>query len=93
MQCIEQLRYGELAHASNSNASDLMTPSAPHSPVPLGDPKMVFRDDVDIKFSNHLNTSNVPLIRYASVEKLIERLIDLRFPSVDFLNTFLLTYR
>ena len=31
-------------------------------------------------------------IKQASVEKLIERLIDLRFLSIDFLNTFLLTY-
>lgn len=32
-------------------------------------------------------------IRQATVEKLIERLVDLRFLSIDFLNTFLLTYR
>jgi hypothetical protein len=32
-------------------------------------------------------------IRHASLEKLLERLVDLRFLSIDFLNTFLLTYR
>ena len=32
-------------------------------------------------------------IRYASPERLFERLTDLRFLSIDFLNTFLLTYR
>jgi Ras-specific guanine nucleotide-releasing factor 1 len=32
-------------------------------------------------------------IRHASVDKLLERLTDLRFLSVDFLNTFLITYR
>ena len=32
-------------------------------------------------------------IKQASSEKLIERLLDLRFLSIDFLNTFLLTYR
>jgi len=32
-------------------------------------------------------------IRHATVEKLLERLTDLRFLSVDFLNSFLLTYK
>lgn len=32
-------------------------------------------------------------IRQATLDKLIERLTDLRFLSIDFLNTFLLTYR
>ena len=32
-------------------------------------------------------------IRYASLERLLERLLDLRFLSIDFLNTFLITYR
>lgn len=32
-------------------------------------------------------------IRHATVERLLERLTDLRFLSIDFLNTFLLTYR
>ena len=35
----------------------------------------------------------VPQIRYATPERLLERLTDLRFLSIDFLNTFLLTYR
>lgn len=37
--------------------------------------------------------SQVPQIRYATPERLLERLTDLRFLSIDFLNTFLLTYR
>ncbi|XP_052797234.1 ras-specific guanine nucleotide-releasing factor 2-like isoform X2 [Mya arenaria] len=56
------------------------------------DPKL-FRDDVDIKFSRTLNSCKVPQIRHGSVERLLERLTDLRFLSIDFLNTFLLTYR
>lgn len=35
----------------------------------------------------------MPQIRYATPERLLERLTDLRFLSIDFLNTFLLTYR
>ena len=31
--------------------------------------------------------------RYATPERLLQRLTDLRFLSIDFLNTFLLTYR
>ena len=32
-------------------------------------------------------------IRHASTDRLLDRLTDLRFLSIDFLNTFLLTYR
>lgn len=32
-------------------------------------------------------------IRHATVERLLDRLTDARFLSIDFLNTFLLTYR
>uniref|UniRef100_A0A8C2G0I2 Ras protein-specific guanine nucleotide-releasing factor 2b n=1 Tax=Cyprinus carpio TaxID=7962 RepID=A0A8C2G0I2_CYPCA len=51
------------------------------------------KDDVDICFSKTLNSCKVTQIRYASVERLLERLTDLRFLSIDFLNTFLHTYR
>ncbi|KAL0608320.1 Ras-specific guanine nucleotide-releasing factor 2, partial [Plecturocebus cupreus] len=51
------------------------------------------KDDTDICFSKTLNSCKVPQIRYASVERLLERLTDLRFLSIDFLNTFLHTYR
>lgn len=56
------------------------------------DPRL-HKDDVDIKFSRALNSCKLPQIRYASKERLFERLTDLRFLSIDFLNTFLLTYR
>ena len=51
------------------------------------------QDDVDIRFSRTLNNCKVPQIRYATPERLLQRLTDLRFLSIDFLNTFLLTYR
>lgn len=56
------------------------------------DPRL-FKDDIDIRFSRTLNSCKLPQIRYASPERLFERLTDLRFLSIDFLNTFLLTYR
>lgn len=39
------------------------------------------------------NIFQIPRIHHATKEKLISRLVDLRFLSIDFLNTFLLTYR
>ncbi|KAF6770173.1 hypothetical protein AHF37_10978, partial [Paragonimus kellicotti] len=48
---------------------------------------------VDIKFSHTLNSCKVPQIRHATVDRLLDRLTDARFLSIDFLNTFLLTYR
>ncbi|XP_071116557.1 ras-specific guanine nucleotide-releasing factor 2-like [Haliotis cracherodii] len=86
-QCIENLLYSDLLNSSMSESSSVTMPQSVRS-----DPKL-FRDDVDIKFSRTLNSCKVPQIRHASVERLLERLTDLRFLSIDFLNTFLLTYR
>lgn len=47
----------------------------------------------DGKHAALLTPRQVPHIRYATPERLLERLTDLRFLSIDFLNTFLLTYR
>ncbi|KAK7085516.1 Ras protein-specific guanine nucleotide-releasing factor [Halocaridina rubra] len=70
--------------------SDTSSITMPH--FIKNDPKL-FRDDVDIRFSRTLNSCKVPHIRYATPDRLLERLTDLRFLSIDFLNTFLLTYR
>ncbi|XP_060073203.1 ras-specific guanine nucleotide-releasing factor 2-like [Ylistrum balloti] len=86
-QCIENLHYSDLLNTSMSESSSVTMPQSVRS-----DPKL-FRDDVDIKFSRTLNSCKVPQIRHASVERLLDRLTDLRFLSIDFLNTFLLTYR
>lgn len=77
------------------NAFSLMC-SITHSSIILPPPRSdarLHKDDVDICFSKTLNSCKVPQIRYASVERLLERLTDLRFLSIDFLNTFLHTYR
>ncbi|PAA81617.1 hypothetical protein BOX15_Mlig001641g2 [Macrostomum lignano] len=86
-QCIEQIHYSDLL---NSSLAETSLVSMPHTI--RSDPKL-FRDDVDIKFSRTLNSCKVPQIRHATVERLLDRLTDLRFLSIDFLNTFLLTYR
>ena len=50
-------------------------------------------DLIIFRFSRTLNNCKVPQIRYATPDRLLQRLTDLRFLSIDFLNTFLLTYR
>lgn len=55
--------------------------------------KLFSCSQVDIRFSRTLNSCKLPQIRYATPERLLQRLTDLRFLSIDFLNTFLLTYR
>ncbi|KAK9306671.1 hypothetical protein QLX08_002746 [Tetragonisca angustula] len=56
------------------------------------DPKL-FNDDVDIKFSRTLNSCRIPQVRSATRERLLQRLMDPRFLSIDYLNTFLTTHR
>ncbi|XP_041368300.1 ras-specific guanine nucleotide-releasing factor 2-like isoform X2 [Gigantopelta aegis] len=94
-QCIENLHYSDLLNSSMSESSSVTMPQSVryiHNTQIWSDPKL-FRDDVDIKFSRTLNSCKVPQIRHASVDRLLDRLTDLRFLSIDFLNTFLLTYR
>ncbi|GAA52424.1 Ras-specific guanine nucleotide-releasing factor 1, partial [Clonorchis sinensis] len=86
-QCIEQLHYGDILNSAQSDVSSVTMPQSVRS-----DPRL-FKDDVDIKFSHTLNSCKVPQIRYATVDRLLDRLTDARFLSIDFLNTFLLTYR
>ena len=84
-QCMDNVHFNDLLHGSDSASV-----AVPHSV--RTDPKL-FKDDVDIRFSRTLNSCKVPQIRYATPKRLLERLTDLRFLSIDFLNTFLLTYR
>ncbi|XP_065577423.1 ras-specific guanine nucleotide-releasing factor 2-like isoform X1 [Artemia franciscana] len=86
-QCIDNVHFYDFVHGSGPDTSSV---SQPHSI--RNDPRL-FKDDVDIRFSRTLNSCKVPQIRYATPERLLERLTDLRFLSIDFLNTFLLTYR
>lgn len=84
-QCMDNVHFHDLLHGSDS--ASVAVPHAVRS-----DPKL-FKDDVDIRFSRTLNSCKVPQIRYATPQRLLDRLTDLRFLSIDFLNTFLLTYR
>ncbi|XP_054288606.1 ras-specific guanine nucleotide-releasing factor 2-like [Macrosteles quadrilineatus] len=86
-QCMDNVHFNDLLHSSMSDTSSVTMPQSIKN-----DPKL-FKDDVDIRFSRTLNSCKVPQIRYATPDRLLERLTDLRFLSIDFLNTFLLTYR
>ncbi|XP_037081601.1 uncharacterized protein LOC119102339 [Pollicipes pollicipes] len=86
-QCLDNVQFNNWFRSSVSDTSSV---TMPHSI--RNDPKL-FRDDIDIRFSKTLNSCKVPQVRYATPERLLERLTDLRFLSIDFLNTFLLTYR
>uniref|UniRef100_A0A3Q2XHU0 Ras protein-specific guanine nucleotide-releasing factor 2b n=1 Tax=Hippocampus comes TaxID=109280 RepID=A0A3Q2XHU0_HIPCM len=85
--CIDNIRCNGLMTSVFEENSKVTVPHMIKSDVRL------HKDDVDICFSKTLNSCKVPQIRYASVERLLERLTDLRFLSIDFLNTFLHTYR
>ncbi|XP_075955618.1 ras-specific guanine nucleotide-releasing factor 2 [Anarhichas minor] len=86
-QCIDNIRCNGLMTSVFEENSKVTVPNMIKSDLRL------HKDDVDICFSKTLNSCKVPQIRYASVERLLERLTDLRFLSIDFLNTFLHTYR
>ncbi|KAL2719369.1 ras-specific guanine nucleotide-releasing factor 2-like isoform X1, partial [Vespula squamosa] len=86
-QCMDNVHFNDLLHGSLSDTSSVTMPQSIRN-----DPKL-FKDDVDIRFSRTLNSCKIPQIRSATPERLLQRLTDLRFLSIDFLNTFLLTYR
>ncbi|XP_076761835.1 ras-specific guanine nucleotide-releasing factor 1 isoform X3 [Xylocopa sonorina] len=86
-QCMDNVHFNDLLRGSLSDTSSVTMPQSIRN-----DPKL-FKDDVDIRFSRTLNSCKVPHIRSATPERLLQRLTDLRFLSIDFLNTFLLTYR
>ncbi|XP_041980689.1 ras-specific guanine nucleotide-releasing factor 1-like [Aricia agestis] len=87
-QCMESAALTELLRAcGGGNGTSASLPACRAD-------RTLFTDDVDIRFSRtQLNSCKVPQIRSATPQRLLQRLTDLRFLSVDFLNTFLLTYR
>ncbi|XP_072258618.1 ras-specific guanine nucleotide-releasing factor 1 isoform X4 [Pyxicephalus adspersus] len=86
-QCVDNIRCNGLMMNAFEENSKVSVPQMIKSDASL------YCDDTDIRFSRTLNSCKVLQIRYASVERLLERLTDLRFLSIDFLNTFLHSYR
>ena len=79
---------GQQSHSENQS----VTSSSTLPQCVKSDPNL-FKDDIDIRFSTTYNNCKIPQIRYATPERLLQRLTDLRFLNIDFLNTFLLTYK
>lgn len=88
-QCIDNIHLHHILSPSLGSSSAAMLA---HQQSLKSDSRL-FKDDVDIRFSRTLNSCKLPQVRYATPERLLQRLTDLRFLSIDFLNTFLLTYR
>ncbi|XP_022366895.1 ras-specific guanine nucleotide-releasing factor 1 isoform X2 [Enhydra lutris kenyoni] len=86
-QCVDNIRCNGLMMNAFEENSKVTVPQMIKSDASL------YCDDVDIRFSKTMNSCKVLQIRYASVGRLLERLTDLRFLSIDFLNTFLHSYR
>ncbi|XP_044256640.1 ras-specific guanine nucleotide-releasing factor 2-like isoform X2 [Tribolium madens] len=86
-QCLDNVQFNDMIRPTMSDNSSITLPQSLKN-----DPKL-FKDEADIRFSRTMNSCKVPQIRYATPERLLQRLTDLRFLSIDFLNTFLLTYR
>ncbi|ETE69441.1 Ras-specific guanine nucleotide-releasing factor 1, partial [Ophiophagus hannah] len=82
-QCVDNIRCNGLMMNAFEENSKVTVPQMIKSDTSL------YCDDVDIRFSKTMNSCKVLQIRYASVGRLLERLTDLRFLSIDFLNTFL----
>ena len=84
---MDSVHFNGLFYNTMPNANSSTLPQCVKS-----DPNL-FKDDIDIRFSTTYNNCKIPQIRYATPERLLQRLTDLRFLNIDFLNTFLLTYR
>lgn len=67
-QCLDQVQFHDMLRPSLSETGSITLPSALKN-----DPKL-FRDEADIRFSRTLNSCKVPQIRYATPERLLERL-------------------
>eukprot|EP00794_Sanderia_malayensis_P009753 gene9753-10750_t len=84
-QCIENLNSPETeASVSIESRQSLLS---------IRSDARLFTNDTDIKYSKALDSSRLPRIQYGSVDRLMERLLDVRFLSVEFLNTYLTTYQ
>uniref|UniRef100_A0A8D2E6Z9 Ras protein specific guanine nucleotide releasing factor 1 n=1 Tax=Theropithecus gelada TaxID=9565 RepID=A0A8D2E6Z9_THEGE len=98
-QCVDNIRCNGLMMNAFEENSKVTVPQMIRTSEGTREAEMsrsdasLYCDDVDIRFSKTMNSCKVLQIRYASVERLLERLTDLRFLSIDFLNTFLHSYR
>lgn len=67
-QCLDNVQYNDMMRPSISDNSSITLPQSIKN-----DPKL-FKDEADIRFSRTLNSCKVPQIRYATPERLLQRL-------------------
>ncbi|XP_057303074.1 ras-specific guanine nucleotide-releasing factor 2-like isoform X2 [Hydractinia symbiolongicarpus] len=83
-QCIENLK--------NPCEEEPVSFQSRRSLLSIRSDSRLFNDDKDIKYSKALDSTRLPRIRHATVQRLLERLLDVRFMTIEFFNTFLTTH-
>lgn len=67
-QCLDNVQFNDMIRPNISDSSSVTIPQSMKN-----DPKL-FKDEADIRFSRTLNSCKVPQIRYATPERLLQRL-------------------
>lgn len=67
-QCLDNVQFNDMIRPSMPDNSSICLPQSIKN-----NPKL-FKDEVDIRFSRTLNSCKVPQIRYATPERLLQRL-------------------
>lgn len=67
-QCLDNVQFNDMIRSSISDNSSVTLPQSLKN-----DPKL-FKDEADIRFSRKMNSCKVPQIRYATPERLLQRL-------------------
>lgn len=68
LQCLDNAKFNDMMRPTATDTSSINLPQSLKS-----DPKL-FQDEADIRFSRTLNSCKVPQIRYATPERLLQRL-------------------
>ncbi|KAJ8918692.1 hypothetical protein NQ315_015012 [Exocentrus adspersus] len=70
IQCLDNAQFNDIIRPTPTDSSSISLPQTLKN-----DPKL-FKDEADIRFSRTLNSCKVPQIRYATPERLLQRLTD-----------------
>lgn len=66
-QCLDNVQFNDMIRPTTDNSSITLPQSIKNDP-------RLFKDETDIRFSRTLNSCKVPQIRYATPERLLQRL-------------------
>lgn len=69
IQCLDNVQFNDIMRPATHTSGSISLPQSLKN-----DPKL-FKDEADIRFSRKLNSCKIPQIRYATPEKLLQRLI------------------